>query len=157
MSASWCFNHRLELVFKPTMKSITALVNLEAWANKVYSFYGSSPKRTALLDEYMEQEGESRFRPHKGMTFQAYVMATVALISSLSYPISLTSELNWQSLCGVQVDYIGSYVLHAGCRGCVINSEATESVSLGSEVSESFESSHSHKLSLLSNFTHFRA
>ena len=54
------------------MKSIVALVNLEAWANKIYSFYSSSPKRSALLDEYMEQEGESKFRPYKGMTFQAY-------------------------------------------------------------------------------------
>ena len=65
----WCFNHRLELVFKPPLKQCLALTNIEKWANKLYSFYGSSPKRTSHLDEYMKEEGETKFRLHKGMTF----------------------------------------------------------------------------------------
>ena len=84
----YCLAHRLERGFGTAMKKYPSFATLETMNNKISSFYTTSHKRTALLDEMMDSEGYPTFRILKTMATRwvaSHVEAMIRLLMKWKY------------------------------------------------------------------------
>ena len=84
----YCLAHRLERAFGTAMKKYPSFATLETMNNKISSFYTGSHKRTALLDEMMDSEGNPTFRVLKTIATRwvaSHVEAMIKLLTKWKY------------------------------------------------------------------------
>ena len=101
----YCLAHRLERAFGAAMKKYPSFVNQETMNNKISSFYTSSHKRTALMDEMMAGKQKASFRIQKTIDTRwvaSHVEAMIKLLLKWQYILeNILSILGRQDNTGV--------------------------------------------------------
>ena len=69
--------HKLELVFGKAMKAFPTFKNIEKEANKLFSFYSKSHKRTNYLRDFLKYEDIRPFQLSKIFDVRELIAAAV--------------------------------------------------------------------------------